>query len=460
MCAHRAHHQPSYIIAVHGGAGYHQPASDPSLKRSLRVAISSAQPAFSGTTARRGTTSSGGRSSELLSSSRPALDATTAVIAALEDHPDFNAGYGSNLTFDGQVECDASLMLSTSEESILPSLPSLPSSSSSPPYSYSFGSVGAVRGVRNPVLLARCVLEERIRERERGPGMGTGMGMGRVPPLMLVGEGAVQFARERGVRVVDDTDSEGMVAPRAREEWRMWREGCSRWMDDGDGLESGGLLQGEEKGIEAVEAELEPLRVRLDTVGAVVLVSDSDTEVRNVEQKVEIAAGVSRCVMSYFSFLDTCPRLTVLSSAGDQRRHTAQTLWTRWRGQSIQTSLFLVFRFGRLIQSFILSLLLLQAAIFGSGCWAERSSVGGGRSVACSVSGQGELIMQSFLAKTLAERTVASAEGDTHEVLRSVLVDQFYGALLLIILSPNVGRGKMSAFPTRFPSPTPGGFGT
>ena len=39
--------------------------------------------------------------------------------------------------------------------------------------------------------------------------------------------------------------------------------------------------------------------------------------------------------------------------------------------------------------------------------------------------------MQSLLAKTLAERTVASTEGDTHEVLRSVLVDGFYGALLV-----------------------------
>jgi hypothetical protein len=46
--------------------------------------------------------------------------------------------------------------------------------------------------------------------------------------------------------------------------------------------------------------------------------------------------------------------------------------------------------------------------------------------------------MQSFLAKTLAERAVASTEGDTHEVLRSVLVDQFYGALLLITYSPQM----------------------
>ena len=38
--------------------------------------------------------------------------------------------------------------------------------------------------------------------------------------------------------------------------------------------------------------------------------------------------------------------------------------------------------------------------------------------------------MQSSMAKTLAER-VAAAEGDTHDVLRSVLLDQFYCALPL-----------------------------
>jgi hypothetical protein len=70
---------------------------------------------------------------------------------------------------------------------------------------------------------------------------------------------------------------------------------------------------------------------------------------------------------------------------------------------------------------------VLQAAVFGAGCWAERSA--DGRRVACSVSGQGELIVQSFLAKTLAERTAASTADDTHDILRSVLVDDFYGAL-------------------------------
>jgi hypothetical protein len=39
-------------------------------------------------------------------------------------------------------------------------------------------------------------------------------------PLMLVGEGAIQFSRQWGVQVVE---AEEMVVPRAREEWQVWR---------------------------------------------------------------------------------------------------------------------------------------------------------------------------------------------------------------------------------------------
>jgi beta-aspartyl-peptidase (threonine type) len=92
-----------------------------------------------------------------------ALDAVEACVAAMEAHPRFNAGHGSVLTEAGTVECDASIM----EGARLAA-----------------GAVGAVSGVVSPVGLARRVLED-----------------GR--HILLVGEGAVAFARERGVALCD-----------------------------------------------------------------------------------------------------------------------------------------------------------------------------------------------------------------------------------------------------------------
>ncbi|KAI9450529.1 asparaginase [Russula earlei] len=391
--------RPFYLVAVHGGAGYHSPVSDSSVNRNLRAAISSTLATFAVTTAPVIGAASSTIDNTHSSGSSSALDAVTTLIAALEDAPDFNAGYGSNLTFDGDVECDASLMSSTAEDgdgdgdgmtvegsTAHPHV--YPPSSPPSPSSFSFGSVGAVPGVRNPVLLARRVLEGRRRRRPQrrepeqasgpgrdlglglgtGTGTGTGTGMGRVPPLMLVGEGAVRFARAQGVPVVDSPRE--MVAPRAREEWAVWRERLGRW-------------KGEERASAWAPAEggggpsdhdpetlgIMPVDARQDTVGAVVLVGGDDVR----RQERQVAAGVS--------------------SGGLLLKHPG--------------------RVG-------------EAAIFGAGCWAERSS--GGRSVACSVSGQGELIVQSSLARTLAERIAASAEDeDGHDILRSVLVDQFYG---------------------------------
>jgi len=394
-----------YILAAHGGAGFHPPTSDSSLKCSLREAISTALTTFSSDTT---TVSSNAPESS-------ALDAATALIAALEDAPDFNAGYGSNLTFDGDVECDASLMSTEEEENshstaasgagAAPSDRRTSSSSSSSSSSYSFGSVGAVRGVRNPVLLARRVLDGRRRRRrqqqqpepgEDGMSMGITMMMGRVPPMMLVGEGASQFAREQGLRVVDRSEEEPeiMVSPRARREWRVWRERWDRCcrLEEGGGettpgrkndavrrevgvgsalglgslsdtdadTDLGGGHEDEDEEVSVLTpragsedadggdgsyGDVETLRARQDTVGAVVLVGGAG----DVHQQV--AAGVSRCVVFPTFFLlfisvssilhlilyFTTRAKTISCCPGRlQRWFVTQALWARWRGQSVR----------------------------------------------------------------------------------------------------------------------------
>ncbi|HET7876242.1 MAG TPA: isoaspartyl peptidase/L-asparaginase family protein [Methylomirabilota bacterium] len=78
-----------------------------------------------------------------------ALDAVEAAVRALEDHPRFNAGRGSVLTTAGTVETDASIMEGDGLKN---------------------GAAAAVSGVRNPITLARRILEDGRHSLFAGPG--------------------------------------------------------------------------------------------------------------------------------------------------------------------------------------------------------------------------------------------------------------------------------------------------
>jgi beta-aspartyl-peptidase (threonine type) len=110
-----------------------------------------------------------------------ALDAVESAIRVLEDHPVFDAGTGSHLNRDGHVELDAMIMDGATLNA---------------------GAVAGVRGVRNPITLARGVLE-------------TGEHM------MLVGEGARQFAVEHDLPLCDPSE---LIVERERAAWLAWRD--------------------------------------------------------------------------------------------------------------------------------------------------------------------------------------------------------------------------------------------
>src|SRR2546425_658747 len=99
----------------------------------------------------------------VLSRGGPGPDAVEAAIVELEDAPVFDAGTGSHLNLDGRVECDAMVMDGASLRA---------------------GAVACVQRIRNPIRLARAVLE-------------------RAPHMMLVGEGAERFAAEHGIAQCD-----------------------------------------------------------------------------------------------------------------------------------------------------------------------------------------------------------------------------------------------------------------
>jgi beta-aspartyl-peptidase (threonine type) len=113
----------------------------------------------------------------VLEAGGPVLDAVQVAVEALEDNPLFNAGRGSVLNAAGQVQMDASLMDGASLRA---------------------GAVGAVQRIRNPVRLARQVLED-----------------GR--HVLMVGEGAQRFAAQQGIAECDEED---LIVPHQRERWQ------------------------------------------------------------------------------------------------------------------------------------------------------------------------------------------------------------------------------------------------
>jgi beta-aspartyl-peptidase (threonine type) len=110
---------------------------------------------------------------EVLQAGGSALDATEAAVRSMEDNPLFNAGRGAVFTSAGINEMDASTMEGKTMRA---------------------GAVANVHHVKNPVMLARKLLDKA----ERPPGSDPRSG-----PVLLVGEGAEAFAKENGIELVD-----------------------------------------------------------------------------------------------------------------------------------------------------------------------------------------------------------------------------------------------------------------
>lgn len=136
------------VLAVHGGAGPFDAFDDGRAARG-RAGLEA------GLAAGLGVLTAGGS----------ALDAVVAAVRVLEDDEEFNAGRGSVLNADGEVETDAAVADGRTGRA---------------------GAVAALRGVRNPVDLARAVLDRGL----DGGG-----------PVLLVGPAAGALARRLGLRL-------------------------------------------------------------------------------------------------------------------------------------------------------------------------------------------------------------------------------------------------------------------
>jgi len=162
-----------WCIAIHGGAGTLDRAKlPPEREAEYRAALGSALDA--GVAA--------------LEDGGSALDAVEAAVMLLEDDPHFNAGRGSVYNFEGRIELDAAIMDGAKRRA---------------------GAVAGVGQVRNPVRLARAVMDDGTH-------------------VFLGGAGAEEFARARGIAMADLAWFE---TPERRRQWEEFKSRKDAWFD-------------------------------------------------------------------------------------------------------------------------------------------------------------------------------------------------------------------------------------
>ena len=113
---------------------------------------------------------------EVLRRGGGALDAVQTAITALENNPCFNAGTGAVLTTEGRAQLDAGIMDGETLQA---------------------GAVAGVERVKNPIALARRVLDS--------------------PHVLLMGAGAEQFAAASGLALCDPAE---LITPAQYERWK------------------------------------------------------------------------------------------------------------------------------------------------------------------------------------------------------------------------------------------------
>lgn len=154
-----AQEAPKWVLAIHGGAGRLPrdlpPTEIAALEDALRRALEAG--------------------SKVLASGGSSLDAVQHAVSVMESSGVLNAGRGAVLNHGGYAELDAALMDGSNRKA---------------------GAVAAVRHVANPIELARQVMDHSKH-------------------VLLVGDGAEQFARERGIKLVPGST---LVTERRRKE--------------------------------------------------------------------------------------------------------------------------------------------------------------------------------------------------------------------------------------------------
>jgi len=136
---------------------------------------------------------------KLLRDKSDPLDAVIAAVNLVEDNPnDHSVGLGGLPNEDGVVELDASVMHGPTHKA---------------------GAVASIRNIKNPSKVAKIVMQ-------------------RTDHVLLVGDGALRFARAHGFK------EENLLTEEAREIWLKWKESHSKedaWLSPEDEHKAGAM---------------------------------------------------------------------------------------------------------------------------------------------------------------------------------------------------------------------------
>ncbi|MCH7774724.1 MAG: isoaspartyl peptidase/L-asparaginase [Bacteroidetes bacterium] len=182
----------NYTIVIHGGAGYISPEIPVEVKEAYQKSLTAAL----------------NIGKKILEDGGTSLDAVEQVIRFFENDSLFNSGKGAVFTSEGMHELDASIMVGKD---------------------LSTGAVAGVKTIKNPISLARLVMEK-------------------TPHVLFAGEGADELGKKFGVDIVDNHyfDVEGRY-----QQWKIKHQknikgtvGCVAIDKDGNitaGTSTGGL---------------------------------------------------------------------------------------------------------------------------------------------------------------------------------------------------------------------------
>ncbi|MDP9177681.1 MAG: isoaspartyl peptidase/L-asparaginase [Gemmatimonadota bacterium] len=150
LAREKSRQDPQWGIAIHGGAGSIDTLRMSPLERQLR---------------REALMRSLTAGHKILAAGGSSLDAVQAAVMVLEDDSMFNAGKGAVLNAEGKTELDAAIMDGKTLNA---------------------GAVAGLHHIRNPIVLARLVMEKS-------------------PHVMMIGDGAEVFAREQGITMTPES---------------------------------------------------------------------------------------------------------------------------------------------------------------------------------------------------------------------------------------------------------------